>query len=87
MQAVVQTAFPAGRLSEPEGFASPIQIITDQRRYRARKLLEATIQLNPVQESSRGNVMTAELATPPAVEPSSENEDFSDRTWSRGPEG
>ncbi len=29
----------------------------------------------------------AELAAPPAVEPSSTDEDFSDRTWLRGPEG
>jgi hypothetical protein len=59
-QAVMQTAFPAGRLSEPkkpEGFTNPIQIINDLGNmispgYWAQKFLEATIQVNPVQEFS-----------------------------------
>ena len=38
--------------------------------------------------AARGEEAVRVLATPPpAVEPSAEDEDFSDRTWLRGPEG
>ena len=39
-------------------------------------------------EAARGEEALRELATPPpAVESSAEDEDLSDRTWLRGPEG
>src|SRR5262249_18070783 len=59
-QAVMQTAFPTGRLTEPkkpDGFHNPIQIINDLGNmispgFWALKFLEATMQVNPVQEFS-----------------------------------
>ncbi|GAB3899931.1 hypothetical protein ACFQ1S_03080 [Kibdelosporangium lantanae] len=59
-QAVIQTTFPNGRLTEPkkpDGFHNPIQILNDLGNmispgYWAQKFLEVTIRVNPVQEFS-----------------------------------
>ena len=58
-QAVLQTTFPAGRLTEPKagGFTNPVQILNDLGNlispgYWLQKVLEGTIGVNPVQEFS-----------------------------------